>query len=359
MTDPQAPGRTLAPEATPQQERNAVQSATRSARRSALQSRRRRRLALAIATSLTVGTAAIVGLVWADRELGTPEAGGRSDGPVSELGSATDVTLLYGTVEGDEATSVRWLTLIAVDWATDEGLVLYVPAHTAAEIPGRGLLPLADVYASGGAKLQRVSVENLFGLRVDRSVGLSHEDARRLFEAIEPLTVDVPLELSVAEGKDGARLLLPTGPQELSAEDLVDLLYEVGLDGDDAELGSRHLAFWHAYLGSPEARARLERALEESGEGVAVSDGSPEELRSALAALGGTRGEMPDLAVLPVEQAGTGEDQLFVVDAAAARDLLGPGVDDASGGAVAVQAAAQAPGIVALAIVVGKDYLRR
>ena len=346
MTDRRAPTRPPEPQAAPPGERNTGELAGGSTgprpRRSALLARRRRRRVLAtgaIAAVLGVGTAVVAGFMWADGQLGRRKAAGSSRSAVvgEVLRPAADVTLVYGTVEDGEASSVRWITLLGLDPASEEGLVVYVPAHTAAEVPGRGLLPLADAFRGGGAALQRVSVENLLGIQVDRSVELSEEAARRLFGAIEPLRVDVPVEVRVAEEDGDARFVLAAGPQELSAEGLVDLLYDVGLDGDDAELGSRHLAFWQAYLESEPARTRLLGALGEPQADVRVSDGSPAELRSALASLGDLPASRRVLAVLPVEQAGAGDEQLFVVDPSAARDLLGTRVSDISGTGVAVQ----------------------
>jgi hypothetical protein len=83
----------------------------------------------------------------------------------------------------------------------------------------------------------------------------------------------------------------------------------VGLDGDDAELGGRHLAFWQALLdrfgNDPDALARPFGGAEEHVDGAAEASGA---ILRALAALPSFE---RDLAVLPVVQVGAGGEELY------------------------------------------------
>ncbi|MDQ3956234.1 MAG: hypothetical protein M3285_11875, partial [Actinomycetota bacterium] len=106
-----------------------------------------------------------------------------------------DTTLLIGTKEAGLNEGAMWLTLLAVDGASGRGSVIYVPAHTATEVPGRGLLGVGDALESGGMPLLLVAVENLLGVKVDRYVELSNSDARVFFKATGDLSVDVPTEV--------------------------------------------------------------------------------------------------------------------------------------------------------------------
>jgi len=40
--------------------------------------------------------------------------------------------------------------LLALNHSTERAAVVYLPAHTAVEIPGRGLLAVGDAFLSGG-----------------------------------------------------------------------------------------------------------------------------------------------------------------------------------------------------------------
>ena len=293
------------------------------------------RIAAATLAGLTALTA---GAIYLNLQVDGAD-GPRRTASAAASGSATygdttdlDTTLLFGTSRPDdgEPPEMKWLTLLLLDEARKRGAVLYIPAHTAAEVPGRGLLPLTDAYASGRAGLLGVSVENMLDLEIDRTAELSDEEAEKLFDAAGALTVEVPVEVRVGEG-DGARLLLPAGVQDLSSGGLVNLLYVVGLDSDDAELGSRHLAFWQAFLASlaDDAAAR-EEALR-TVEGLPVSGSSAESLGESLGSLAALPPLERDLIVLPVEQAGTGSQDLFEMDVEATQETLGSLVEGSFG----------------------------
>jgi polyisoprenyl-teichoic acid--peptidoglycan teichoic acid transferase len=227
-------------------------------------------------------------------------------------------TLLFGTREevGNEGGAV-WLALASFDSKREKGALVYVPAHTAAEIPGRGLHGVGDALATGGVPLLLSSTENLMGIDIDRYVELSDSDARVLFNAIGPLTVDVPDEVRVPVGRNQARLLFTRGLQRLAPHFLVRLLYIVGLEGDDAELGVRHLAFWDAlfetFVEDPEG---LGRAVRGAGEALGESDGEPSQHAELFTALAALDDEDRALATLPVQQiTPPGGEELYQSDA--------------------------------------------
>ena len=227
-----------------------------------------------------------------------------------------DTTLLFGTKEkspaGDEAV---WLTLLSMDQTSGRSSVIYIPAHTATEIPGRGLLGLGEALASGDVPLLLVSTENLLGVQIDRYLELSDSDAQVLFDATGPLTVDVPVEVHLGAGENQTRLLFDEGDQTLPSKFLKNLLFTLGIEGDEAELGSRHLAFWEAlfeHFGS--TPVELARAIEEAGAALAESDADVEELASFFQEFMKTPPDDRALATLPVSQVSVGGDELYEVD---------------------------------------------
>jgi hypothetical protein len=289
-------------------------------RRAALDERRKKRRlqstafgagAVAFVTVIAI-IAAIVLATSDDDGTGAPVVTPGDAGP-----DTVTTTLLFGTREDEGGRQhAVWLALVSFDSERDRGAVVYIPAHTAAEIPGRGLHGLGTSLATGGVPLLLASAENLLGAHIDRYLELSDRDARVLFEATGQLSVDVPAEVRVPAGKNRARLLFTQGPQRLSSSFLVQLLFVVGLDGDDAELGTRHLAFWDAFFASfAENPSGLAKSVESAGPALAESDTSPADHARFFANLARLGQEDRLLTTLPVEQVTPpGGEELYETD---------------------------------------------
>ena len=286
---------------------------------------------LVIALAGAVAAAGLVGL----RSLsGDGNRAQEQAGP--SLTQAPTTTLLAGTDMG--GTKVVWLALLSYDPVADKGAIVYVPAHTAAEVPGRGLQGMGDALATGGLPLLLVSAESFFGIEIDHYVELPRSGAETLLAEIGALTIDVPNEVAVAESNDTRRLLLTEGTQQLESVALTDLLYTVGDGGDDVELGARHLAFWDSILngfpGSPEqlrtAFRNANTAAAEAGKSGGA-EGNGLDLVRSLADL-----ESTDLtfAILPVRQVSVGGAELYATDVDEIAEFVAstlPGVPVATG----------------------------
>ena len=269
------------------------------------------RILIALVVAAAVAAAGFVGL----RSFGgAGSAAEEQAGP--SLTQAPTTTLLAGTDAG--GTKVIWLSLLSYDPVADQGAIVYVPAHTAVEVPGRGLQGMGDALATGGLPLLLVSAESFFGIEIDHYLELPRSSAETLLGELGTLTVDVPNEVAVAEDRDTRKLLLTEEIQQLDPAALSDLIYTVGDGSDDVELGSRHLAFWDSVLkgfsGTPD---RLRAAFRNAGAAADAAgnsggeDGDGLDLVAALAALDG-----PDLtlAMLPVRQVSVGGAELYASD---------------------------------------------
>ena len=235
------------------------------------------------------------------------------DGDAALAAAGETSTLLIGSESPTGAAS--WLALASLDPAAGRASIIYIPAHTAVEVPGRGLQPLGAALESGDPSLLVVSAESLLGIGIDHYVELTASGSRALFDQIGPLTVDVPEEVRLAAGDDSARLLFSPGTQELAPGKFVDLLYRVGLDGDDVELGARHLAFWDALLDEFHATpAALGGSVAAVGRDTGASDAEPSETADLLESLAGLGGEDLTLTILPVRQVGVGGSELYETD---------------------------------------------
>ncbi|HVF53884.1 MAG TPA: LCP family protein [Actinomycetota bacterium] len=291
----------------------------RGTRTERLKGRRRERLRKQGAAGL-VATILLSGLAAAGAVFTVQQVTGPDDPKPSATALPEDpvrTMLVIGTNEqkgGPQAGAV-WLSLFYANDLEGTGGLIYFPAHTAAEIPGRGLQDLSSALSSGGLPLLLVSVENLFGVPVDSYIELSDKDAQVLFEETGPVSVDVPYEVRVPAGPDQARLLFTEGVQRLDASFMVKLLYTQGIDGDEVELGGRHVVFWDAFFDhfaeDPEA---LRGAVTDASAALSESDADVEvhaELLTFLAQLPPTE---RSLVPLPVRQTSVEADELYVAD---------------------------------------------
>ena len=239
--------------------------------------------------------------------------------PSSSSGSLTTY-LLVGTDAGGEA---GWMTLLAVDPAEERGAIVYMPAHTAYEVPGRGLQGIGDALGSGGMPLLRVSAENMLGFEIDHYIEMSSSDAAELFGQTGDLAVNVPQAVRVPAGADTARVVLDEGEQLLPAPFQVDLLYEVGLDGDEAELGTRHLAFWQSFLEEHSRDpAALGEAVRAAGGALANSDAGSDEQAALFERLASLSPTGVTIASLPVDQEVVGDAELYSAEDAELRTFV-------------------------------------
>jgi hypothetical protein len=104
------------------------------------------------------------------------------------------------------------------------------------------------------------------------------------------------------------------GLQVLPPERLQALLYTVGLEGDDLELGARHLAFWNAlfeaFAGDPE---NLVNAMNDAGGIMGDTEAAAEDNISLIETLVELPPEDRSLIPLPTTPLQVGDGGLYVV----------------------------------------------
>jgi hypothetical protein len=300
---------------------------------------RRQRRSARVRTAKGVGAAAAAlllgAIVW--WQLGPePVRSPQRAGDSASTAAGSTSTLLVGSESPNGPAS--WLALLSYDSAAQRGAVIYVPAHTAVEVPGRGLQPLGEALESGDPSLLVVSAESLLGLDIDHFVEIRAPGAHALFGQLGPLSVDVPDEVRLSAGGDSARLLFSPGPQELAPGQVVDFLYTQGLEGDDVDLGTRHLAFWDALLqefhGAP---AALGGAVVAAGDAVGPSDADASEAADLLESLAGLGGKDLTLTILPVHQVGVGGAELYEAESEEIAALIDETIASADPGAAKVE----------------------
>lgn len=285
-------------------------------------------------TVLTIGAvlAAVGGVALFASNSGGPSGDVTPLVSPSEQDSVT-TTLVFGTREEETDSEAVWLTLVAYDRREERGAVIYIPAHAAVEVPGRGLQGVGSALASGGSPLLLVSTENLLGIEIDSYLELSDNDAELLFEAMGPVSVNVPEEVRVSVGSGRARILFTAGLQRLTPNFLTKLLFVRGQDSDDVELGLRHTAFWDALFDAFAAEPQnLGAAVRAAGGALAESDTDPREIARLLTAIAELDSLDRTIAGLPVTQVSVGESELYSVDPDEVASFISDTIDVASGG---------------------------
>jgi LytR cell envelope-related transcriptional attenuator len=290
----------------------ARRSSARGSRREAVRQRRRdgRRAFVRRARPFVAGAVAVALAAGAWSYLRSDDDGSaRSTGSAVGLPTVTTTALIAGTeTRGGEA---EWLAVLSYDPGEDRAAIVYVPAHTAVEVPGRGLQGIGGAM-TGGLDLLEVSSRNLFpGLHFTHAAELTRTGAVELFEDAGELAVDVPTEVKVGS-EDDASLLFSAGLQELAPESIADLLYTKGFDDDDVDLGARQLAVWDSLFDTYRATpGTLSAAVERAG----ARAGFNRDTAAGLGTLFGRIATLPSdrltLTVLPVEQVGVGGSELY------------------------------------------------
>ena len=287
-------------------------------RRSALQQRRAEQRRRTLSFGGVVGIAAVVlavlgAALFARDQIRGDDGQAPSPAP-SERDSVTTV-LAFGTREQDDDSPAVWMNLIAYDREQDRAAVIYIPAHAAVEVPGRGLQGAGDALASGGVPLLLVSTENMLGIEIDGYLELSNNDAELLFGAIGPVSVEVPEDVRVSAGGTRSRVIFVAGLQRLEPDLLVRLLYTRGQDADDVELGLRHIAFWDSLFDSfQDAPDNLAAAVRASGGALAESDMDPDQHARLLSAIAALEPTARTISTLPVTQVSVGGSELYSVN---------------------------------------------
>lgn len=224
----------------------------------------RRRIGIAMLVSLLIIWAAVVAAWWFDNRPAEDDA----TPPTVDVPD-TGVSALVGITTDDDTLGALALFSASDDEGTS--LILFHPSLLTT-LPGYGEHVLANAYRFGGEDLIATTARNLLGVRVDGIVTMSTADLAGL--VAEPLVVDLPVELVVADGTSQV-VVAGTGPVGRDGQAIARLMTDAGL-GTELDLLQRQGAAWAALL----ALAADDEVFAE-----ALGGGAPGAVRDAIAAV--------------------------------------------------------------------------
>ncbi len=282
--------------------------------------RRQKRMALARLIGTIVGAIGFAGLLVygatvlvANRE---PDEVVDDDEPVLVFEDRQTSALLATFDEADPSAGASLIVILAYDRATEDATAVFVPSRTVADIPGHGLLQVNQAYAFGEGPLLDATVDNLMGIDVDHTIGISEQGWASMFARTGGLTIDVPGRLVLSKPDGTQEMRFTAGEQFLDGPRIAE--YMVFLERGEQELARLPRA-QSVILGLLDQFANDPEALESVfGDGAPMLDTTTPvaELRELfeLLALAYAEDELV-VRTLPVSPIGSGEENSYRVDA--------------------------------------------
>jgi LCP family protein required for cell wall assembly len=133
---------------------------------------------------------------------GTPQASAPAAGSVPQVsapvGAANGTTILLMGVDRrprERASRADALMLLRIDPGSGTIAALSLPRDLYVPIPGRGSQKINNAYLYGGMALQKQTVANFLGVRIDYAVAANFSGFAALVDAIGGITVNVPRRL--------------------------------------------------------------------------------------------------------------------------------------------------------------------
>lgn len=324
-------------------------------RRAALTRRRRRRAVLRggllIAAAAGLAAALVTGAVMLARPDGAPEPI-PTGGPTGQRLDPQPTLVLATYDEQDADRGASLVAILAVTRSTGEATLLFVPSTTVADVPGHGLLEVGRSYGFGEGPLLDATIDNLLGVDLDATVGISSQGWASLLNRVGGLTVEVDRQLRTTHRDGSSQVRFEPGEQFLDGPRLAELL-------TFQQRGEQPLSVL------PRAQVVIEALFDRVAEDPSIlepvfADGAPmlegaepEAVRELLLAAATARanGDLVTL-ILPVNPLGSGETGSYRPDTPRVTDLVAdrfaasrPSVDSTAGRRLQILNGNGVPGI--------------
>jgi LCP family protein required for cell wall assembly len=190
---------------------------TRSGRRKALRRRRfvQRGLIGLLVAALIAGASMLIART-------ASHHGGKASGPAVER---QHTVLLAMTLHDDPSNQASALTLFGIDPDGTNPVALFIPVGTLGPIPGlQDFDMVGQALSVGQPVLQQVTIENLLGINIDRTVSMDDVTLGTIIDAVGGITVDVEERLYDTQPNGTKTLLFPMGSHHMNGAAAVTYL---------------------------------------------------------------------------------------------------------------------------------------
>lgn len=230
-------------------------------------------------------------------------------GPAGALDEGNQISyLVILTAAGDLSQQAETLTLFAVQRSGERPTVLFVPVAALGVIPGQGFEAIGKAMSVGRAPLQRTTVENLLGVRVDHTIALDTETLAGLVDSAGGIVVDVREKLLRPDPAAGGTLLpaFRTGRVAMNGANAVRYLTFRAEGENELDRFPRAQQVWEALFARYHPRPRdLARLMGRLAPATAL-DATAREVGDFFAAFARAPDEERIYQVLPVTPVGAG-----------------------------------------------------
>jgi len=184
--------------------------------------------------------------------------------------------LVAMTSHGDASGQASALTVFGVDANGKNPVVLFIPVDTLAPIPGAKDIDLVGKAMSAGQPaLEQITIENLLGIDVDRTVALDDVSLGVFIDQLGGIDVNIQERLYVTQ-PDGTRTLeFQLGNRHMNGAAAVTYLTYKSSDSTELDSFVRAQKVWEGIFASAADDAKLSHAMASFGaEKIAPDDAS-------------------------------------------------------------------------------------
>jgi LCP family protein required for cell wall assembly len=287
----------------------------RTERRRQRRTRNRRVAAGCLVVLLAILTS--VGLRSLRSKPGSPPA------PSGEI-AAKQVTFLVITTRSDDLSEqADVLTLFALGPKERNPFAMFVPTETQAEVPGHGFDSAGRAMSFGGVPLQKLTVSNLLGVRVDHTLAVSEQVMGDLVDQVGGLDVEVSSRMLADDGSGRLVPIFEPGRRHMDGAAARKYLSYRGPEETEIARFPRAQQVWEGLMAAWARSGGIVEGLFERLGDALDTDVTPSEVGKFFGAFARAGASARVYAVLPVTPVGAGGSaQTFRLDDAQVAQLV-------------------------------------
>lgn len=263
--------------------------------------RRRQRAKLIFLATVGFAALGLVAALFSSIEFADRDKPGKSAAPKV---ATQESWLVIGTVEADTTGSANWISVMSWDKKKSQGIMMYLPKTTIAEVPGIGQETLDQTLSLGKEPLLISGVENLLGIQFDHYMKISDQGIRALFDATGGLTLDVDQKLTKKQDDGKIYTTFSEGRQHLDGKRVAEFMTYTDESGDEVSRANRHATIWSALFENFSGKPVELATKVGSSKDVFVTDAKPKAIEDLFRSFASAPEGQIFMQTLPVTSTG-------------------------------------------------------